>query len=98
MEEFKGTPGPWRVIEDEQADVIRIVEKHDYNPGFYTEICEISQGIDEAHLIAAAPDLLEVLNECVELMKVQEFKAWLQVIAKAEAAINNALGMEVSNG
>lgn len=60
MSEFKGTPGPWAV---------NIIGAHWNNPGFkhievtFSEddecVCDTVYQIEDANLIAAAPELLE---------------------------------------
>ena len=64
MQEFKGTPGPWRV---------NTIGKHWNNPAlvhlevtFGTDgecICDTVYRREDADLIAAAPELLESLQE-----------------------------------
>ena len=85
MKEFKGTPGPWSVnhhynwIESENADRVVIGGSQ----GF---------GGNDANLIAAAPELLEALQETIH-----EVGHWLstqkpELKEKIESAINKALG------
>lgn len=74
MQEFKGTPGPWS---------LRVTGAHWNNPklqnieiNYGTDgecICDTVYEIEDAHLIAAAPELLEALimvrdadNDCVK--------------------------------
>jgi hypothetical protein len=91
MEKYKGTPGPWMIVQDEEYDDIKIVEVADYQPGFYTEICEIGQGIHEANLIAAAPDLLEACNQLMHLYN-EEGNLLNFNVDIVRIAINKALG------
>ena len=103
MKEFKGTPGPWRVSE-KRGDMIDI--RHNDN-----EIGAISLNLAHvvarqswlkeaeanAKLIAAAPELLEVLLHLVEVYDDQTGKQWTttskrEAIEKAREAINLALG------
>jgi hypothetical protein len=94
------TPGPWAYepahIEDGAAMCPRIVSLHpDY---LYVQIADIQRTdsprrMANAHLIAAAPELLEALKNLVGLAemrgKLHEFKAALDV---AQVAIEKAEG------
>lgn len=81
MEEFKGTPGPWH-YDDELG-------------GIYSKsclfVCDVTDK-DNGTLIAAAPELLEALQETIN-----EVGHWLstqkpELKEKIESAINKALG------
>jgi len=49
--------------------------------------------IANAHLMAAAPELLEALEECENVMNADnEADGWLEIIQKAQAAIKKAKG------
>lgn len=73
MKEFKGTPGPWRLEEEDSSDHgIDAVSAVDPKDGQQFEVCEV-WGIDHdmsicevsrsnARLIAAAPELLAALQ------------------------------------
>ena len=94
MKQFKGTQGNWRVIHE-----INVTSKN------YRAICacgtfdskeKSSQDINQANakLIAAAPKLLEALQNCLEgVIELNgEFQeGWEEVIEAAELAINKAL-------
>lgn len=65
----KHTPGPWKATPFRpqkyqeqliQADEFDVATCHAYSPG--TEV----EALSNAHLISAAPDLLEALEEAVE--------------------------------
>lgn len=95
MVEFKGTPGPWRVSE-KVGDFIHI--RHDNNePGAMslnlTHVTARSSWSQEAEanarLIAAAPELLEALQECLGWVNNGMAR---DVHNKAQAAIAKALG------
>lgn len=103
--EKKFTPGHWMVIEDERADEVRVVQEDGYSDFMYTEICQIRQGISEAYLIAAAPDLLEALELIlpnIEALATERFGSkFLETykpVLKAREAIAKAYGKEVDNG
>lgn len=92
MSQFKGTPGPWF---NKKTDVWD-------NDGYIAEVMNISDPIEvqiaNAQLIAAAPELLEALQDMVTLVKKRAYPQpdkpssdW----GRAEAAqeiINKALG------
>lgn len=92
--EFKGTPGPWVAsktgrgigpvsgIDDQSFGMIIEVAYVEFDP-------EIEVQVANANLIAAAPELLEALKECLPwvnngLARGTHFKAL--------SAINKALG------
>lgn len=95
------TPGPWfahdasnLLTHDESGPLYRI------GPDEYTSVAEVRPGSEDddlpaqteanARLIAAAPDLLEALEQCVE-------KLWTtdkETVEKARAAIAKARGKE----
>ena len=72
MSQAKHTPGPWQVTIDCGANVIRAAEKEvrDGVIAYMFSDCVASTwgGVNEANarLIAAAPELLEVLHECLD--------------------------------
>lgn len=80
MNEFKGTPGPWRLRNRLTSIDVDIPAE-----GPYDTITDI-QDIHDAHLIAAAPDLLEALLDL-------EARACVYVnTSEAKAVIAKALG------
>lgn len=101
MQEFKGTPGPW---------CVNTIGKHWNNPAlvhlevtFGTDgecICDTVYRREDADLIAAAPELLESLQELFahykELADSGDAGNWKledePVGKKAMAAIDKALG------
>ena len=93
MKEFKGTPGPWR---DEGVYIGSV-----YWPFQVAEVARFfgheEQDECNAKLIAAAPELLEVILHLVEVYDYQTGKQWTTTskkaaIAEARAAIDKALG------
>ena len=104
MKDFKGTPGPWRF--DEQTTLsggpVFYIAQDDnakYTPN-YSDVSQTCSGelkhIQKANaqLIAAAPDLLEALQELVFLYEHDEGCRELTEYKRAKAAISKALGEE----
>ncbi|WP_444859219.1 hypothetical protein [Serratia sp. (in: enterobacteria)] len=110
MSGFKGTPGPWELMKDD--DELKVIQAGSLEKGFgwksYCNVCENVSGDANAKLIAAAPELLEALQETVKDLVAYQVKArnaarinnrWEGVseavqasIYKAREAINKALG------
>lgn len=88
MKGFKGTPGEWHVMRgdvlDKNGRMVALIE------GF----CSGKSEIYDAKLIAAAPDLLEALQEIVFLYEHDEGCRELTEYKRAKAAISKALGEE----
>lgn len=93
MQEFKGTPGPWRV---------NTIGKHWNNPAlvhlevtFGTDgecICDTVYRREDADLIAAAPELLEALKGLLVRVADDEEYGPEHAITIAREAIKKALG------
>ncbi|HEJ7888694.1 TPA: hypothetical protein SMI07_000688 [Serratia liquefaciens] len=67
MSEFKGTPGPWKVNEIGQHWNNKMLTHLEVTFGSDGEcICDTVYKIDDANIIAAAPDLLEALKAAME--------------------------------
>lgn len=87
MKGFKGTPGEWHVMRgdvlDKNGRMVALIE------GF----CSGESEIYDAKLIAAAPDLLEALQNMVT---AYEYEASIDnpALLAARAAISKALGEE----
>lgn len=99
MSEFKGTPGPWFV--DDGGDVGSRSGRKDGTRDMVAGVagCEWSEeDAANANLIAAAPELLEALQEMVAIVKKNTYpqpdkpnSTWGRMEA-AEAVIKKALG------
>ena len=100
MEKFKGTPGPWEIMDDDGE--LKIVQSGsiEYGQGWkiYSDICSEVSGQYNANLIAAATELLEALQELISGYEDREHLGMFDMlvhgdlIQKANAAINKALG------
>ncbi|EHL9728913.1 hypothetical protein KCD90_000572 [Salmonella enterica] len=97
--EFKGTKGEWGIMMDD--DEIKIIQSSSLENGAgwrsYVAVCNEVQCSEDAHLIAAAPDLLEALQFAEKAMtegRSVTYPEWYGVINKARAAISKALGEE----
>lgn len=68
MSEFKGTKGPWEILEDDSE--LKVIQSGSIDTGCgwrsYVPICEEISGINNANLIAAAPELLEALQDAMK--------------------------------
>lgn len=90
MKEFKGTPGPWHWGEEGLGDKNHIVFGKEYP-------AEMTSKANK-DLIAAAPELLESLQELISGYEDREHLGMFDMlvhgdlIQKANAAINKALG------
>ena len=95
MSEFKGTKGPWRVSE-KVGDFIHIRHDNNYPGAMSLNLAHITaraswskEAEANARLIAAAPDLLEALQDALHAYdKHSEHSQW----DFARAAIAKALG------
>ena len=85
------TPGPWRVEVDNHG-TIAVMWSHGYvvDDVACGEVGE-PRSMADAHLIAAAPDMLEALEECVEAFAALGIDATLPVL-HARAAIAKSKG------
>lgn len=111
MKEFKGTPGKWifshssasddnvaciEINSSESMYEIAYLQSTPANIGKY-ENTSFDKTIANAHLIAAAPDLLEALktaSKALEAGKNVAFSDWLEAIRLSDEAISKALGEE----
>lgn len=77
------TPGPWRIEKSPHSNVVSdIIGATDWC------VAEEIENLDDARLIAAAPDLLAALRAVVRICdrKTDEFDAARAAIAKATGA------------
>uniref|UniRef100_A0A483LRH6 Uncharacterized protein n=1 Tax=Klebsiella pneumoniae TaxID=573 RepID=A0A483LRH6_KLEPN len=102
MQDFKGTPGPWHVSNE---NALRIRDDQSFVTVATAEYVTNEEELATAYLIAAAPELLEALqlalnamnemgdilnfNDLAEQSKVDELTP---AFDKARSAINKALG------
>ena len=97
--EFQGTPGTWKVGEYPDNDVVFGPD----NNGIACIENTTASGEEDANtlLIAAAPEMLEALQNLVFLHSCEQegidsamptWGQWMDAISKAEKAINKALG------
>ncbi len=108
MKEFKGTPGKWifshssasddnvaciEINSSESMYEIAYLQSTPTNIGKY-ENTSFDKTIANAHLIAAAPDLLEALLSIVNMENQPKDDESDKVYLKARAAISKALGEE----
>jgi hypothetical protein len=90
------TKGPWIIkhLANSRRDTVRIVEKaNHYSVAEVRDAAFESQGYADAQLIAAAPDMLSALQECLaklegerDILKLTSNPRWLQLHAIAEKA------------
>lgn len=97
--EFKGTPAPWIIIDGD--DYFNITAKStESSPNYMPLLDSDSIGMIEmranAHLIAAAPELLEALIELTESAKesIDGLGDLSDAIDTAKSAIAKALGQQ----
>lgn len=97
--EFKGTEGKWEIMMD--GDEIKIIQADSLENGTgwrsYIAICEEVQCIEDANLIAAAPDLLEALQLLLKQAQNRTttiYPEWYGAVNKAREAIKKAIGDE----
>lgn len=108
MKEFKGTPGKWSFshgsASDDNVACIEINSSESLHEVAYLQSTPSSIGkyeqtsfdktIANAHLIAAAPDLLEALQSIIKLQTHGYVVLGDKYTGMARAAISKALGEE----
>lgn len=96
MKEFKGTPGPWQMKKEKGEQEWFVFQKGSmkklYGGTVRTPVAEEINNKHDANLIAAAPELLEVVTATGD-----EIGHWLsqqkpELKEKIDAAIAKALG------
>lgn len=94
--EFQGTKGEWGIMMDD--DEIKIIQSSSFENGVgwcsYVAICNEVQCSEDAHLIAAAPELLEALQLLLNSWSNGSSKDISNAERKARSAISKALGDE----
>ncbi|EBQ4421900.1 hypothetical protein BHY01_22075 [Salmonella enterica] len=94
--EFKGTKGEWGIMMDD--DEIKIIQSSSFENGAgwrsYVAICNEVQCSEDAHLIAAAPELLESLQLLLNSWSNGSSKDISNAERKSRSAISKALGEE----
>ena len=95
MSKFKGTPGPWRVSE-KVGDFIHIRHNNNEPGAMSLNLAHVTarsswarEAEANAHLIAAAPELLEALQACLSWVNNGIAR---DAHIKATNAIKEALG------
>lgn len=88
MSEFSGTPGPWLI--DRYGKVVDGRGMTVGVSGVALPMTRDAECIANAHLVSAAPELLEALSEIMEALTTCGFDG--DVEQRATAAINKALG------
>ncbi|OOE15148.1 hypothetical protein BSR09_00660 [Stutzerimonas degradans] len=87
------TPGPWRAVQASNSGQVHILaEVNGYDRAISMDIwndCDEQEA--NVRLIAAAPDLLEALEHCVDSLG-SEFALPSECIQQARAAIAKARG------
>lgn len=100
MEQFKGTSGKWEFEKDPDYPIHGIWSKDQF-PTYIARTCYAGASLENAQLIAAAPELLAALKECINAMEYGDPKeettslAWNRVIFNGRKAINKALNNNV---
>lgn len=95
--EFKGTPAPWRCHDKRpNCSGYSIFGNDGQYIGFVGDSDELTPIDANAHLIAAAPELLEALIELTESAKeaIDGLGDLSDAIDTAKAAITKALGQQ----
>ena len=86
------TPGPWGVVPaTEEAEAASVISKSDDDIWYGATIVEVECGDIEqtnsnAHLIAAAPDMLDALQYAYDRLGNSENEAWRRIAAAIKKA------------
>lgn len=90
MKDFKGTPGPWKIVSGKIGDDGSEIEAE--NSEFWAFVSfdtPESERIPNANLISAAPELFKAVNAFLNHFE-GNIPLWL--FEEAEAAVSKALG------
>ena len=88
--EFKGTKGEWTAFKPEESNgYVYIDSDKTQQGGVATCYNTLGNAIEDAKLIAAAPELLEALQTCLRRIKNESHEPF--AIIEAQKAINKAL-------
>ncbi len=68
MTKHTHTPGPWRLIQDGPMPDSRSICAGDYGIGEVWNLNGNPENLANAHLIAAAPDMLAALERCEQIL------------------------------
>lgn len=68
---MKYTPGPWSVVHEMTSTYIRTTSHNPQTDVSVAEVCRTKERGYNARLIAAAPELLEVLKDALEFIRPQ---------------------------
>ena len=91
MSAFKGTPGPWEVTESTESEYVMVIGAN--GAGLFCENEAHPGAREDAHLIAAAPELLEALEIAVR-QNSHDMQMTGEELRQCEAAIAKATGGE----
>lgn len=106
MENFKGTPGPWQVVDTygnyepySPENPQLIVWNGDEQT--FAPVCDMGElgdmnyavALADAQLISASPDLLECLQKLIEAHKKDDTKSYGFWVEAGDRAIRKALGL-----
>jgi len=106
MSEFEGTPGPWFISSKKELVVegdMNVIQTHGanclgfhiaYASGWTDDVSTRAEALNNANIIAAAPELLEALQELVhaDTHGIKNCSAQVNALEKAKSAIAKALG------
>jgi hypothetical protein len=96
MSKTKPTPGPWKAIKYQNINAWMICKTNQVT----TKIAELSESTDcealgmanNAHLIAAAPEMLEALAACHDILLMDPKHEAGRAVRLAKEAIKKAKG------
>lgn len=98
MEKFKGTQGSWEFEKDPDYPIHGIWSKEEF-PTYIARTCYAGASLENAQLIAAAPELLDALQKALALIKstfsANEWDASVYYeVTNGKKVINKALGIK----